>query len=189
MPSPSWRRCAKSGAIRRLHEPGARKAPRPRMRGGAPDGAARPQQALPLPAPERHVPGEQAHRPSSETPLEGEDLLDREELPQQLPQRVVGKVLAMGRVAVETLAPQHTPPPVKAVGTLKRSSRDAEREACDAPARGAGAPSWQSQRPGSRRKPAELAARVDLPQLERLALARQLRVEKIPETVAEQVRP
>src|SRR5207244_11851248 len=47
--------------------------------------------------------------------LERDDLVDREESLEQLPQRIVREVLAVGGVAVEALAAQHAPAPVEMI--------------------------------------------------------------------------
>src|SRR2546427_255396 len=59
--------------------------------------------------------GEQAHRVPSEAPLERDHRFDREEAFEQLAQRIEREVLAVGGIAVEALAAQHTPAPVEVV--------------------------------------------------------------------------
>src|SRR3989441_309348 len=67
------------------------------------------------PATERDVAGEQAHRVPSEAPLERDHRFDREEAFEQLAQRIEREVLAVGGIAVEALAAQHTPASVEVV--------------------------------------------------------------------------
>src|SRR5439155_1565734 len=87
------------------------------------------QAILGLPTAERDVAREQAHRVPREPPLERDDLVDREESLEQLPQRIVGEVLTGGGVAVEALAAPHAPAPVERIDERDNTDGGAPRPA------------------------------------------------------------